>query len=128
MAGIYYLGSDQGSSEQSGGLLEWLFPQLTGAQVDGLNFVVHKCGHFSAYALLGFLNVHGASITWPARKRVLLSAAFLAAVGWAAVDEYHQSFSPSRGGSAWDVLLDAAGALSGIFLYYRWRLRTIRKS
>jgi VanZ family protein len=127
MAGIYYLGSDRGSSEHSSGVLEWLFPQLTKAQLDIVNQWVRKGGHFTAYALLGLLNVRAASLGWPARTRLLLAAAFLAAVGWAAVDEFHQSFSPSRGASVWDVLLDATGVLAGIFLYTRWRLRTTRK-
>lgn len=128
MAGIYYLGSDRGSAEHSSGLLERLFPYLTATQLDWVNAAIRKGGHFTAYGLLGFLNLRAAALGWPARTRVLLAAAFLAAVGWAAVDEYHQSFSPSRGGSVWDVFLDAVGVLTGVFLYYRWRLRSTRKS
>jgi VanZ family protein len=127
MAGIYYLGSDTGSSESSSGILEWLFPQLTKFQLDIVNHWLRKAGHFTAYALLGLLNLRAASLGWPTKARVLLAAAFLAAVGWAAVDEYHQSFSTSRGASVLDVLLDACGVLTGVFLYYRWRLRTTRK-
>jgi VanZ family protein len=127
MAGIYYLGDDRGSAEHSSGILEWLFRDLTKAQLDIVNHWVRKGGHFTAYALLGVLNLRAASLSWSTRARLLLAAAFVAAVGWAAVDEFHQSFSPSRGASAWDVLLDSTGVMAGIFLYYRWRIRTTRK-
>ena len=39
---------------------------------------------------------------------------------WAGLDEYHQSFVPTRVGAAQDVLLDTTGAGFG-YLLYRWR-------
>ena len=52
--------------------------------------------------------------------------AFVVAVAFAASDEWHQSFVPSRQGSAWDVLLDSGGAVLGLFVLWRlgrWRKR-----
>jgi VanZ family protein len=37
--------------------------------------------------------------------------ALLIAAAYAALDEFHQSFVPGRGGAAQDVLLDGAGAI-----------------
>jgi VanZ family protein len=37
---------------------------------------------------------------------------------YAATDEFHQLFIPSRGASGWDVLLDSLGAAVGIFLLW----------
>jgi VanZ family protein len=52
--------------------------------------------------------------------------AFVLATIFAATDEWHQSFVPSRQGSGWDVLLDSSGALLGLFAVWwlgRWRKR-----
>ena len=52
--------------------------------------------------------------------------AFVLAAAFAASDEWHQSFVPSRQGSAWDVLLDSGGAVLGLFVVWRlgrWRKR-----
>jgi VanZ family protein len=43
----------------------------------------------------------------------------------AALDEFHQSFVPSRGSSPWDALLDTLGA--ALFLAVAWLVR-IRKA
>jgi VanZ family protein len=45
---------------------------------------------------------------------------------WAAMDELHQAYVPSRQGSVWDVLLDTTGAalgLFGVWVIGRWRKR-----
>jgi VanZ family protein len=46
---------------------------------------------------------------------------------YACTDEFHQTFVPSRQGSAWDVLLDTGGASLGLLLLWaggRCRKRT----
>jgi hypothetical protein len=45
--------------------------------------------------------------------------AFVVAVAFAASDEWHQSFVPSRQGSGWDFLLDSAGAAFGLIVLWR---------
>jgi VanZ family protein len=64
---------------------------------------------------------HGRPWRWPDA-----AFAFVVAVAFAASDEWHQSFVPSRQGSPWDVLLDAGGAavaLVGLWRLGRWRRR-----
>jgi VanZ family protein len=51
---------------------------------------------------------------------------FLIAAVYAALDEFHQSYVASRTGSPWDVLIDCAGALAGVLIY--WRMIRNRKS
>jgi VanZ family protein len=51
-----------------------------------------------------------------AAKMVLALSNFLAAAAFAASDEYHQSFVPSRTASAHDVMLDCIGALVTVAL------------
>lgn len=72
-------------------------------------FTVVKGWHVTEFAILtagliGFLNV------WRPTKRManILVAALLALL-FAASDEFHQTFVPTRGGTIWDVLIDSLG-------------------
>jgi VanZ family protein len=47
---------------------------------------------------------------------VLALSTFLAAAAFAASDEYHQSFVPSRTASAHDVMIDCIGAFAAVLL------------
>lgn len=124
MTFIYWLGTDRASASETHSLLErllaqWpaLFERFGTEALTLLNVGVRKLGHFAGYALLGLLN---ARCFRGLRGKLSASgclAAWAAATGWAAVDEWHQSFSQSRGGSAYDVLLDAAGTAAGILIY-----------
>jgi VanZ family protein len=42
------------------------------------------------------------------------------ATGYSALDEFHQSFVPSRTASPWDSLLDTAGAATAQFVLWLW--------
>ena len=82
-------------------------------------WVVHrafrKLGHLTAYgvfAALAFRSVRGDRRP----TRGLALSALGIAVLLASADELLQSFSSDRGGSAWDVLLDACGA--AVVLYW----------
>jgi VanZ family protein len=48
--------------------------------------------------------------------------AFAIALLYAASDEWHQSFVPSRDGTLHDVIIDGAGAGLGLLLRHRWQL------
>jgi VanZ family protein len=48
------------------------------------------------------------------------------AAPYAATDEFHQTFVPSRQGSVWDVLLDTGGACVGLIIL--WAIGRLRKS
>lgn len=78
-----------------------------------LSVVVRKSAHFAAYAALGcclFLTFEGAV--------TLLTgyvSSFVTSVLYAVSDELHQVFVPGRAGRFFDLLVDSAGALFGIF-------------
>ena len=86
------------------------------------NLVIRKGAHFTEYAVLSFA-VCLLLYTYPLKKRALLS--WLGATVYAATDEAHQLAVAARAGSAWDVLLDSAGALFGmaiaVILIRCWR-------
>jgi len=99
-------------------ILEFLFP---GAPEETLVFyhgIVRKCAHFFEYALLAALGARAftsSSRSFLARHPFL--AAVLSAVAVAAIDEFNQSFDPSRTGTFRDVVLDFCGAAAGAMIF-----------
>jgi len=77
-----------------------------------VTFAVRKCAHFTIYAALGFCCAMAMG------RRKLISRKNLVAQGisslYACTDEVHQTFSDGRAGRFTDVLIDSAGAFTGI--------------
>ena len=96
-------------------LLLWLFPRIGDATIDGVHLLVRKTAHFTEYALLALLAAR-AFRTSPhaslSRRWWLASFALVAVV--ALLDEYHQSFVPSRTSSIYDSLLDMTGGATAL--------------
>ena len=95
-------------------LLRWLFPHISPQALEWAQFVSRKAGHVTEYGLLAVW----VWIGWKHGTRKRISSAvqrlflsWLLCVGYALLDEWHQSFVPSRHASGWDVLLDAAASL-----------------
>lgn len=75
------------------------------------DLILRKIAHVVEFGLLTVFYWRSATATWPdARWRKVLVSCFAGAVLYAISDEFHQSFVPGRGPSAWDVCIDAAGA------------------
>ncbi len=49
------------------------------------------------------------------------------AIGYAATDEWHQTFVPHRGGHISDVLIDSLGVVIALGLFTFWQRRSQRK-
>jgi VanZ family protein len=73
-----------------------------------IDTIGRKLIHAGEYALLCFLWWRAFATRAPGRRAVAL--ALLATIGYAASDEYHQSFVSGRSGSPVDVVIDALGA------------------
>jgi VanZ family protein len=73
---------------------------------------VLKGGHMLGYALLGTAYLHGLAFGKKSHWHTWLLAAVLAGM-YAAMDEFHQSFTPERTPSLFDVGLDTLGATLG---------------
>ncbi len=84
-----------------------------------------KALHWILYFGLGGLLVWALRATALKGRPVLFRVAFLAALLYAASDEFHQLFVPGREFSLLDLLADAAGAMVGIFA--ATRLATMKK-
>lgn len=135
MMAVIFIGStDLGAmSHQSRFLLPFLrWLGFGDAAVHGLILAVRKLAHLAEYALLAILlwrawmlrPAFRPPMSWTWREALL---PFLICVGYAALDEFHQSFVPSRGAAVADVLVDACGALLGLVLLWCWhRVRLAR--
>jgi VanZ family protein len=126
MAVIWSFSTDVASAEHTAGPIAWivsvLFPSATPAQVQLIHAFARKLGHLTEYAILAalwFRAVH-AGRRLDAVPSALTALAVSAA--WAILDEFHQSFVPSRTSSALDVLIDVAGAGLALLLI-DWRRR-----
>jgi VanZ family protein len=105
-------------------LLVWLFPNITEESIGLAHFLVRKSAHLTEYAVLGWLAARAFTGSSHAllRQRWFLAGLLLIVI-YASLDEYHQSFVPSRTGSLYDSGIDIAGGLIGIigFSYLRRR-------
>jgi VanZ family protein len=107
-------------------VLHWLFPHASAEALDRLHFFIRKTAHFTEYFVFSFLllrSVRGEQRGWQLRWAI---AALAIAAGYSALDEFHQSFVPSRTASPWDSLLDTSGAaVAQIVLWLWFRVRRL---
>jgi len=104
-------------------LLGWLFPTMSPLTVVRVEFFLRKAAHVSEYAVLSVL-LYRAFVNTVFQSRRALSAGIvlLSCVAYAASDEFHQSFVPSRTASLRDVMIDVFGATLAVLLY--WSIAT----
>ncbi|MGY3715190.1 VanZ family protein [Sutcliffiella cohnii] len=111
------------SSSLSGGIvepiietIETVVPAVT-IDKDFFHTFIRKNAHFFAYFILGMLSLHAFRRSGVNGIKAVISA-FLLSVVYAISDEVHQLFVPGRSGEVRDVIIDSAGALIGIVIYY----------
>ncbi len=135
---IFWASADASSGARGsrilGPLLRWCLPDASTQRIDEIVFLIRKVAHVSEYAVLAwlaqrlFLAFDAAAIS----PRRIVRSALLAwgfCVVYAISDEWHQTFVPTRVGTPWDVLIDAAGAALGLALTGLWRrVRSSRRT
>jgi VanZ family protein len=96
--------------------LLWLNPHISPGAVEALQSVIRKLGHLTEYAVLAMLlwRALRGGTNWRAKITILFIGTWFACAIFAASDEFHQSFVPSRTASPIDVMIDIAGALLGL--------------
>jgi VanZ family protein len=99
-------------------LLHWLFPHMPETRVDAIVYFARKCAHLTEYAVLALLvwramrkPVKNDPRSWSWREARL---ALLVVALYAASDEFHQLFVPSRDAAMQDVFLDSVGGAAGL--------------
>jgi VanZ family protein len=101
----------------------WLFPDINKQSLAQIHFVVRKVAHFLEFAALGLLAGRAFYMSSHQVLRVhWVLWAILLVVSYALLDEYHQSFVPSRSASIYDSFIDMAGGFTALVLYRIWTL------
>ena len=105
--------------------LRWITRgRISETAIQNVHFFIRKCCHVGEYAILAILTRNafqktvylGTDPTNRSGEWSVSGYAFVVATIYAAGDEFHQSFVPSRGASVHDVMIDALGALIGLAL------------
>ena len=98
--------------------LLWLVPNISFQTIMTIQLFVRKAGHVTEYAILATLLWRVARHHWPLRRGDWKPAilALFVAMTFAATDEFHQSFYPSRTATAHDVMIDIMGAIVGLLI------------
>jgi VanZ family protein len=111
---------------------------LPRAGAGSLDFAIKKAAHMLEYALLALLLLRAcqgsiALLGWQIRRGDRASvfdgpalAAICLAILWAASDEIHQLFVPTRTGTLRDVLIDSAAILLAVLAARWWQRRRER--
>jgi VanZ family protein len=112
--------------------LHWLLPHLADQHIHAVVVLVRKMAHLTEYAILTCL-------IWrlvrsyrdegdPKHRWIVARITLLAVIIYAASDEFHQLFVPSREASVRDVLIDTSGAilaLSAIWFRAFWQQKRL---
>ena len=102
------------SGEISGGVFEYV-QELFSVFGSAGEFVLRKLGHFSEFALVGFL-LAGLVRCFPLRRQDGFVLPLLGGLLTACVDETIQIFAAGRVSSLTDVWIDTAGVCTGLLL------------
>lgn len=134
MLWIGLIGFESTDYFSSANTISFLYPLLARVfgQIDPEDFFLwhhylRKAGHVAGYGILAVLLLRGWRATlartrrWNWRPAIF---AWLATASVAAMDEWHQSFIPSRAGSARDVALDSLAGLGFLLAAYFWLRRS----
>ena len=124
LAFIFLASSDNfnagNTSRIIGPLILWLFPNTSPETLEVIHAATRKLAHFTEYAILGFLAARAVSTSpRPAinRRWFLICVALI--VVYALLDEYHQSFVPSRTASIYDSLIDISAGLTALIIVWK---------
>ena len=120
------------SSHNTSRILYPLLHYLFGIGIDRfetLHFYIRKGGHVFGYGLLSILLFRAIRETLPVASgaRWTMRWANIAVIGTAFVaslDEWHQSFIPTRTGTIRDVILDTWAGVGAQILVFLWLLAT----
>lgn len=124
MGVIFIASSPSGSADNTNpivnSILRGLFPHidryLTAEQIDQIDVIIRKGAHVTEYAILAILAYRAFRQGRREFRQSYPTWTLILGALYAASDEYHQSFVPSRGASVLDALIDVLGVAVGVAL------------
>lgn len=131
MSMVFTASADTKSYQHSSTLFEplmrWLFPKMSPMTLEAFHHLFRKTCHLTEYAIFGWL-------VWRAIRRpvrndlrpwswVEAGLALAVVFAYAASDEFHQIFVPTRTPLVTDVLIDSTGGL--VMMLLLWAKVTI---
>jgi VanZ family protein len=130
---IAFESTDFFSSEHTGGMLYGLLTHLFGVidfhKFNVFHHYLRKTGHVIGYGMLSLLLLRGWWATFGRTRALLWRTSLLSWLGTvfvASMDEWHQSYIPSRTGTWKDAVLDSvAGLVFLLVAYFRLRRSAI---
>lgn len=84
--------------------------------VEGIQLFIRKMAHFTIYAIGGYLIMNYEHTTEKTMKPKILYSIAIGG-GYAIIDEIHQFFVAGRSARILDVVIDALGVTTGVFIY-----------
>ena len=104
-------------------ILLWLFPRASEATLLAIHFYVRKSAHLGEYFLFSLLVLRGFRAGRPGWRWTWALATLAVVAAYASLDEFHQSFVPSRTASVYDVMIDVTGAALALLVAAAWAFR-----
>ena len=80
--------------------------------IELLHHLIRKSAHFTEYFILSLLILRGIRAGGKGLRHRWALATVLIIAGYAALDEFHQSFVPGREPAVTDVLIDTSGGIT----------------
>ena len=131
MGVIFVFSTDLFSGPQTsriiGPILKWFVPDISDQSIATVQLVARKIAHLVEYAILSVLTCRALAKRTELRPLPLaaLGQAVLIATAYAALDEWHQSWTNERFGSPLDVAIDSVvGTVGAAFLAWLSRRKT----
>jgi VanZ family protein len=107
-------------------LLHWLFPKMSPEHVEQIHHLIRKCAHLTEYAVFAVLlwrALHLSTNSLPTWSWSKVGGTLLIVFLYAATDEFHQRFVPTRTPLVSDVFIDTTGGAIGLFALWVFQLR-----
>ena len=121
--------SAENTSSMVEAVVTFLVPVISSQELGLVHALIRKSAHVTEYFILGLLLFRAFrgdfTVSWKWRWSFF---AVIVVILWAATDEFHQSFVPTRTASAVDVGIDAAGGMLAQIvsaLWHRYRKKRI---
>jgi VanZ family protein len=93
-------------------ILRFLLPHAPPETLYFLHRIIRKCAHLTEYFILSMLILRGIRAGEKGLRLRWVLVTILIIAGYAALDEYHQSFVPGRTAAVGDVLIDTSGGIA----------------